>query len=137
VVCFSLHTCGNGSVCTDTVDFVVRVDKKLWVGSGLSKNCNSLFSTQCAVVGCKSFDCTDRVALSDDAAGAQVVPPKQLNGYTQPSQQVCLHKGCSGLAAAVTQTTVLLLLLCLHAKKALLSQAFLSCTLFRMLQSTW
>jgi len=33
------------SVSTGTADFVVRVDKKLWVGSGLFKNCNSLFGT--------------------------------------------------------------------------------------------
>jgi len=42
-----------GSLSAGTIDFVVRVDKKLWVGSGLSKNCNSLFSTQGAVFGSK------------------------------------------------------------------------------------
>jgi len=47
------------SVSTGTVDFVVRVDKKLWVGSGLFKNCNSLVSTQGAVFGSKSFDYTN------------------------------------------------------------------------------
>jgi len=64
------------SVCADAVDFVVRVDtsKKLWVGSGLIKNCNSLFSTQGTVFGGKSFDYTDWVALPDDTAGYSVVP---------------------------------------------------------------
>ena len=51
------------SVSTGTVDFVVRVDKKLWVGSGLFKNCNSLFSTHGTVFGGKSFDYTDWVSL--------------------------------------------------------------------------
>jgi len=32
------------SVSTDTVDFVIRVDKKLWVDSGLFKNCNCILS---------------------------------------------------------------------------------------------
>jgi len=57
-------------VSTGTIDFVVRVDKKLWIGSGLFKKCNSLFtSTQGAVFGDKCFDYTDWVALPDDAAG--------------------------------------------------------------------
>jgi len=56
-------------VSTGTVDFVVVVDKKLWVGSGLFQNCKSLFSTQGAVFDSKSFDCTDWIALPDDAAG--------------------------------------------------------------------
>jgi len=59
----------TGSVSTCTTDFVVRVDKKLWVGSGLFKNCNSLFTTQGTVFGNKSFDHTDWVALPDDASG--------------------------------------------------------------------
>jgi len=41
----------------------------LWVGSGLFKNFKSFFSTQGAVFGSKSFDCTDWIALPDDAAG--------------------------------------------------------------------
>jgi len=56
-------------VSTGTIDFVVRVDNKLWVGSGLFKNCKSLFSTQGTVLGSKSFDYTDWIALPDDAAG--------------------------------------------------------------------
>jgi len=44
------------SVSTGTVDFIVRVDKKFWVGSGLFKNCNSLFSTQGAVFTDKEFE---------------------------------------------------------------------------------
>ena len=36
----------TGYVSTDTIHFIVRVDKKLWVGSGLFKNCNSLFRMQ-------------------------------------------------------------------------------------------
>jgi len=56
------------SVSTGTVDFVVGVDKKLWVGSGLFKNCKSFFSTQGSVFGSKSFDYTDWIALPDDAA---------------------------------------------------------------------
>jgi len=44
------------SVSTGTVDFIVRVDKKLWVGFELFKNCNSLFSTHDAVFGGKCFD---------------------------------------------------------------------------------
>jgi len=65
------------SVSAGAVHFVVGVDKKLWVGSGLLKNCNSLFGAQGAVFGGKSFDCTDLVALSDDA---EVVPPRWLAG---------------------------------------------------------
>jgi len=57
------------SVSTGTVDFVVGVDKKLWVGSGLFKNFKSFFGTQGAVFGSKSFDYTDWIALPDDAAG--------------------------------------------------------------------
>jgi len=57
------------SVSTGTVNFVVGVDKKLWVGSGLFKNFKSFFSTHGAVFGSKSFDCTDWIALPDDAAG--------------------------------------------------------------------
>jgi len=57
------------SVSTDTADFVVGVDKKLLVGSGLFENCNSLFSTQGAVLGSKGFDHTCSVALPDDVAG--------------------------------------------------------------------
>jgi len=66
---------GMWSVFTGTVDFVVRVDKKLWVGSGLLKNCSSLFSKQGAVFGAssESFDYTDWVALP-------VIPPRQLTG---------------------------------------------------------
>jgi len=55
-------------VSTDTVDFIVRVDKKLRAGSGLFKNCKSLLSTHGAVFGSKSFDYTDWIALPDDAA---------------------------------------------------------------------
>jgi len=57
------------SKSTGTTDFIVRVDKKLWVGSWLFKNCNSLLGTQRAVFGGKSFDHTDGIALPDDAAG--------------------------------------------------------------------
>jgi len=57
-------------VSTETVDFVVRVDKKLRVGFGLFKNCNSLFGTHDAVFCRECFDCTDWVALQDDAAGS-------------------------------------------------------------------
>jgi len=56
-------------VSTGTVDFVVGVDKKLWVGSGLFENFKSFFGTQGAVFGSKSFDYTDWIALPDDAAG--------------------------------------------------------------------
>jgi len=55
-------------VSTGTIDIIVRVDKKLQVGSGLFKNCNSLLGTQDAVLGGKSFDCTEWVSLPDDAA---------------------------------------------------------------------
>jgi len=57
------------SVSTGTVDFVVGVDKKLWVGSGLFENFKSFFSTQGTVFGSESFDHTDWIALPDDAAG--------------------------------------------------------------------
>ena len=57
------------SVSAGTADFVVGVDKKLWVGSALFENCKSLFSTQGTAFGSKSFDCTDWIALPDDAAG--------------------------------------------------------------------
>jgi len=56
------------SASAGTADFVVRVDKKLWVGSGLFKICNSLFGTQGTIFGSKCFDCTDWVALPNDAA---------------------------------------------------------------------
>jgi len=56
-------------VSAGTVDFVVGVDKKLWVGSGLFKNFKSLFGTQGAVFGSESFDYTNWIALPDDAAG--------------------------------------------------------------------
>ena len=52
-----------------TVDFIFRVDKRLWVGSGLFENCTSLFDTLSTVFGSKCFDCTDGVALPDDAVG--------------------------------------------------------------------
>ena len=52
-----------------TVDFVVGVDKKLWVRSGLFKNFKSFFGTQGAVFCSESFDYTDWIALPDDAAG--------------------------------------------------------------------
>jgi len=51
------------SVSTGTVDFVVGVDKKLWVGSGLFKNCKSLFSTQGTVFGSESFDYSTLIGL--------------------------------------------------------------------------
>jgi len=57
------------SVSTGTADFVVGVDKKLWVGSGLFENCKSFFSTHGTVFGGESFDHTDWIALPDDAAG--------------------------------------------------------------------
>jgi len=57
-----------GSASTGTTDFVVRVDKTLWVGSGFFKNCDFLFSSQGMVFGSKCFNCTDVVALSDDDA---------------------------------------------------------------------
>jgi len=38
-------------VSTGTADFVVGVDKKLWVGSGLFTNFKSFFGTQGAVFG--------------------------------------------------------------------------------------
>ena len=50
-------------------DSIVRVDGKLWVGSGLFKNCNSVFGTQGEVFGSEGFDYIDWVALPDDAAG--------------------------------------------------------------------
>jgi len=59
----------TGSVSTCTADFIVRVDKQLWVGSGLFTNCNSFFSTEGIVLGSECFDCTDGVALQDNAAG--------------------------------------------------------------------
>ena len=55
-----------------TVDFVVGVDKKLWIGSGLFENCNSFFGAQGAVFASKSFDYTDWIALPEDAAGYSV-----------------------------------------------------------------
>jgi len=57
------------SVSTGTVDFIVGVDKKLWVGSGLFKNFKSFFRTQSAVFGSNFFDYADWIALPDDAAG--------------------------------------------------------------------
>ena len=57
------------SVSTGTADFVVGVDKTLWVGSGLFKNCKSLFGTQGTVFDSESFDYADWIALPDDAAG--------------------------------------------------------------------
>ena len=56
VVCFA-HPWKCG-LCLQA-DFDVGVDEKLWVGSGLLENCNSLFGTQGAVSGGKSFGCTD------------------------------------------------------------------------------
>jgi len=58
-------------VSTGMVDFVVRVDKKLWFGSGLFKNWHSIFSTLGAVFGDKCFDhtCGPGIALPDDVAG--------------------------------------------------------------------
>jgi len=50
-------------------DFVDRVDEKLWVGSGLFQNRNSLFSTHGAVFGGKGVNCADWIALSNGAAG--------------------------------------------------------------------
>ena len=50
-----------GHVSTGTADFVVRVDKKLWV-----KNCISFFGTQGAIFDCKSFVCTHWVVLPDE-----------------------------------------------------------------------
>jgi len=55
-------------VSTRTVDFVVRVDKKMWVGFGVFENCNSFFGTHGTVFAGKCFDCTDGAALSDDDA---------------------------------------------------------------------
>jgi len=43
------------SVSTGTADFVVGVDKKLWVRSGLFENFKSFFGTHGAVFGSKSF----------------------------------------------------------------------------------
>jgi len=57
------------SVSTGTVDFVVGVDKKLWVGFELFVNFKSLFGTHDTVLGSESFDYTDWIALRDDAAG--------------------------------------------------------------------
>ena len=57
VVCVCRHPC-----------FVVADEKNLCVGSELFENCDSLFGTQNTVFGGKSFDYTDLVALSDDAA---------------------------------------------------------------------
>ena len=51
-----------------TVDFVVGVDKKLWIEFGLFQNSCSFFGTQGTVFGSKGFDYTDGVALPDDAA---------------------------------------------------------------------
>jgi len=56
------------SVSTGTVDFVVGVDKKLWVGSGLFKNSKSLFGTHGTVLGSESFDYTNWIASPDDNA---------------------------------------------------------------------
>ena len=52
-----------------TVDFVVGVDKKLWIGFGLFENCKSFFGAKGAVFGGESFDHTDWIALPEDAAG--------------------------------------------------------------------
>ena len=68
-----------GFVSTGSVDFVVGVDKKLWIGSGLFENCKSLFGTEGAVGGDKGFDHTDWIALPDDAAG-HCVPLRWLVG---------------------------------------------------------
>jgi len=65
----ALHTCGNMICVHRHCRLVVRVDKKLWVGSWLFENCNSLFGTQGTFFGVKCFDCTHGVALPDDAAG--------------------------------------------------------------------
>jgi len=56
-------------VSTCTTDFVVGVDKKSWIGSGLFKNCKSFFGTHGAVFVSKSFDHTDWIALPDGASG--------------------------------------------------------------------
>jgi len=57
-----------GSVSAGAVDFVVRVDKKLWIEFGLFQNSCSFFGTQCTIFGSKGLDYTDGVALPDDAA---------------------------------------------------------------------
>jgi len=57
------------SVSTHPIHFVVRVEKKLWVGFGLFKNCDSFFSTQSTVFGVNFFEHTDCVALPDDVEG--------------------------------------------------------------------
>ena len=45
------------SVSTGTVDFVVRVDKKLRVGSGLFQNCKSLFRPNLTVHEPRTTNC--------------------------------------------------------------------------------
>ena len=42
-----------------TVDFVVRVDKKLWIEFRLFQNSCSFFGTQGTVFGGEGFDCTN------------------------------------------------------------------------------
>ena len=56
-------------VFTCAADFIVGVDKTLWIGSGLFQKCGSFFCTQPTVFGDKFFDHTDRVALSDGVVG--------------------------------------------------------------------
>jgi len=69
----------TGSVSADTTDFVVGVDKKLWVGSGLFKNCNSLFCTQGADFGTAANILTARIGRPC-LMTLQVVPPCWLIG---------------------------------------------------------
>ena len=58
-----------GMVSAGTVDFIVGIDKKLWIGFVLFEDCYSFFGTQGAVFSCKGFGYTDWIALPDDAAG--------------------------------------------------------------------
>jgi len=61
---------GGGLLCMPMETWSVSAGTTCFVvGSGLSKNCNSLFGTQGAVFGGETFDCTDWVALSHNAAG--------------------------------------------------------------------
>ena len=77
----------SGSVSGGTADFVVRVDKKMSIGSRLFCNCIAFFSSQGTAFGSNCFCSNDGVALPDDAA-----PDAITLGV---SEQICIRElGC-------------------------------------------
>ena len=75
-------------VSTGTVDFITRVDKKVWFELGHSKDFKPFPVAEHTVVGAERFDCRDWVSLPNDGVG-NTVPVQPWSDLWEVGEYSC------------------------------------------------